>query len=411
MLKTKILILTLLTHVTFQTLQFMTIAQTKKYGAPQINYEIAPFGKFPYGRELYGALYYEKSAGCSSFNLPKSESEFPRMVLLEAGDCNIKIKAMNAERANVELLIIIRATAQSHFDISKKTDELVNMMVDIPTITIDNNSGTRLKSMLRTEDDVFLKFAMPIPQSKNVYVDIYVHQKDEKIFSFLKNIKHQIIQFDNVVKIQFHFFKPENQDLKLTQDRASLEIMMNCLDYDAIFDSMGIYKSLCLDKQIYTSSCFEDVINTLDSKTSQDFDICKNNNLPYVNTTIKSMKVDNRNTSSFIMINGKTYHGSMKPENVFEAICGAFETSPQSCLFLNNKYSVFMHYSEYQRRGKAYRYFVYLMNFIVLVGLLALAGVAIYVLYNKIYSKFLEENVATIVKESMSNYHSIKNNE
>lgn len=407
----KHLITLLLTHATFQTLQFMTKPQTKKYGSAQIPYKTAPFGKFPYGRELYGSLYHTKSSGCSSLSLPKNKSEFPRILLLEAGDCNIKIKAMNAERVNAELLIVIRANDQSHFDISKKTDELVDMVVDIPTITVGSEVGAKLRDVVRSEGDVFLKFDMPIPQGESVYVDVFIHQKDDKIFSFLRNIKHQIIQFDNLVVIKFHFFKPENNDQELTKNRATLEIMLNCLDYDAIFDSMGIYKSLCLDKQIYTTSCFNDVINTLDSKTSQDFQICKSNKLPYIATTIKNMKIDNRNTASFIMINEKTYNGSIKPENVFEAICGAFVKSPKSCLFLNNKYSVFMHYSEYKRRGKSFRYFVYLINFIFLAGLLVLAGAAIFILYNKIYSKFLEENVAVIVKESMSNYHSIKNNE
>lgn len=58
------------------------------------------------------------------------------------------------------------------------------------------------------------------------------------------------------------------------------------------------------------------------------------------------------NTGTHIMINGMTYHGTIKPEFVFEAICGAFTESPKSCLFLNNNYSVFLNYDDYKRSSK-----------------------------------------------------------
>ena len=122
------------------------------------------------------------------------------------------------------------------------------------------------------------------------------------------------------------------------------------------------------------------------------------------------MKLESTHSNSFLTINQKTYFGSIKPENVFEAICGAYLSSPDSCLFLNNKYSVFIHYQEYKRKVKKYKFWVYFFNIFALIMLLTLSGIAIYLLYNKIYSRFLAQNVATIVRESMSNYHSLKDN-
>ena len=43
----------------------------------------------------------------------------------------------------------------------------------------------------------------------------------------------------------------------------------------------------------------------------------------------KEMKNYSFEVNSHIMINGLTYHGSLKPKNVFEAVCGSFLESPK----------------------------------------------------------------------------------
>ena len=117
-----------------------------------------------------------------------------------------------------------------------------------------------------------------------------------------------------------------------------------------------------------------------------------------------------KNTGTHLMINGMTYHGTVKPEFVFEAICGAFTVSPKNCLFLNNNYSVFMNYNDYKNNSQKYKFFIKLINLVVLVVLIVLAGMAIFLVYEKMYDRYLNENIQTIVRESMSNYESIKNN-
>ena len=69
-----------------------------------------------------------------------------------------------------------------------------------------------------------------------------------------------------------------------------------------------------------------------------------------------------------------------------------------------------MKYTQYKRDSGKYKFFIYLINGIVLIVLLLLAGVAIFFVYDKIYSRFLGEKMSKIVKDSMSNYESIKNN-
>ena len=115
--------------------------------------------------------------------------------------------------------------------------------------------------------------------------------------------------------------------------------------------------------------------------------------------------------NTHLLINKTTYTGTIKPENVFEAICGAFIESPKSCLFLNNSYSIFMKFSTYKRHSMGYKVMIYWINFLILILLLSLAGLSFYMIYDKIYTRFLGENLKRIVSDSMSNYESIKNNE
>lgn len=88
-----------------------------------------------------------------------------------------------------------------------------------------------------------------------------------------------------------------------------------------------------------------------------------------------------------------TYNGSLKPEFVFEAICGAFRTSPKSCLFLNNNYSVFLNYSDYKKSSNKYKFFIKCINWVVLIVLICLAGIAIFLVYEKMYDRYLGENI------------------
>lgn len=109
-----------------------------------------------------------------------------------------------------------------------------------------------------------------------------------------------------------------------------------------------------------------------------------------------SHQIKNQNTSmttSHIMINNSTYHGSLRPENVFEAICGAFLSSPDSCLFLNNKYSVLLKYNQYKEQRHQKKMMIYLINVVIIILLLCIAAITLHFIYKKIYERILAEKV------------------
>lgn len=139
-------------------LLFLKKDDQNSYGRGDIKYELAPFGKFPYGRELYGTLHYENVDGCSPFTLNSFYDEFPPMLLLNEGGCNIKQKAINAEAAGADMVIVIRENQTSHDDLAKKTKDLIATNVDIPTITVDKRTGEKLSKLIRQRGELVMKF-------------------------------------------------------------------------------------------------------------------------------------------------------------------------------------------------------------------------------------------------------------
>ena len=332
------------------------------------------------------------------------------MLLVETGTCDIRLKALNAEHAGAKLLVVIRNKDQEHDELVDESFDTLAMMVEIPTLTIDKNEGEKLKNLIKTTGDVNLKFQMPIPQSDIVDIKLFIKDNELNFYQFIKNLKNYIAQFEDNLKFSVHFYKnSENGSDNL--NKAKLEAMANCMDIDNIFDFIALYGESCAAKEKYTPECLREQAASLDRRAYLNFERCFNNiSQKDIQETQKNMKTLKRNSKSHLLINDKLYHGSIKPENVFEAICGAFIKSPDNCLFLNNKYTSVLKYSEFKKQSKSNRTFVIIVNIIVLLFLLAMAGMAMVLIFGKIYQRILNERVASMVKDSISNYRTLKDN-
>lgn len=331
------------------------------------------------------------------------------MLLVETGTCNIRLKALNAEHAGAKLLVVVRSQDEAHEDLVDDSFDMLAMMVEIPTLTISKVEGERLKSLIRTTGDVNMKFQMPIPQSDVVDVQLYVKDNDIAFYQFIKNLKSYILQFEKSLNINVNFFK--SADGKDADEKAKLQLMANCMDIDNVFDFLALYGDSCASKEKYTAECLREQAASLDRRAYLNFEKCANEiTNSKIESTRKSMKEAKRNSKSYLVINKKLYHGSIKPENVFEAICGAFLKSPDNCLFLNNKYTSVLKYNEFKKQSKSNKTFIIMVNVIVLVFLLVMAGLAMVLIFGKIYQRILNERVAGMVKDSISNYRTLKDN-
>lgn len=79
------------------------------YGMAEIPFTYYPISTFPYGRILYGYLHHETQDGCSSFEIqtPLNPKDISFFLIMESGNCEISLKAYNAQRADAELIMII----------------------------------------------------------------------------------------------------------------------------------------------------------------------------------------------------------------------------------------------------------------------------------------------------------------
>lgn len=283
----------------------------------------------------------------------------------------------------------------------------MNLNVDIPTITVSKEEGDKLVKLVRSRGQVFMKFQMPIPSSDEVKLDIYFKQDSTNMWSFIHSIKNYIFQFEDKV-ISALYFLPQTSGTN--KDRATVQTMFNCIDRDEIYDLAELYKTDCVGKLNFSKGCLENLISFLNPRAKEYYQKCfsrQERNIP----SIEKKMAEAGQSGTHIMINGMTYHGTIKPEFVFEAICGAFNVSPKSCLFLNNNYSVFLNYSEYKQNSNKFKFFMKWINLTVLVILIIVAGLAIFFVYEKMYNRYLGENIQKIVRDSITNYESIKNNE
>lgn len=363
----------------------------------------------PYGREIYGSLTIDKSDGCSPFkiNSAQADNELSHFVMIEAGNCNLKLKALNAESAGANFLIVSATSAISQKNLIDNSYDLATMNVDIPTIVVTPDVAAKLVAMTKKSGEVLLRFQMPIPQSNQVILNVNIVKNDNRIYGFLRSFRTYALHFEHHIDVNFSFFK----DAEHPDEMAKIQIMANCMDFENVFDMLGSFNEFCVQKNNITPECMRSIAQSYDAKDFMKFEQCYKRKVGDIETVKSAMKTATPGTHSYLSINNMLYHGSVKPENVFEAICGAFTKSPEYCLFLNNKYTANLQYHSIREKSKRHKFWVLFANVVFSVIVLSLAGAAMVFIFRKIYQRVLNERIADMVRESVINYRSLKNNE
>ncbi len=319
----------------------------------------------------------------------------------------MKLKALNAENAGAHLLIVSATGAISQKNLLDASYDLASMNVDIPTVVVTPDVAAKLTTMSKKSGEILLKFQMPIPQSNQVVLDVNIVLSDSRIYGFLRSFKTYALHFEHHLDVSFSFFKEtSNQD-----DLAKLQIMANCMDFENVFDMLGSFKEFCVQKNTITPDCMRSIAQSFDAKDFMKFEQCYKRKVGDIENVKNKMKPATSSTHSYLAVNNMLYQGSLKPENVFEAVCGAFTKSPDYCLFLNNKYTANVQYHGIREKSKHHKFWVLFANIVFSVLILSLAGVALVVIFRKIYQRVLNERIADMVRESVINYRSLKNNE
>lgn len=351
---------------------------------------------------MMGALVDAGSNGCSSLSLRDKQTElgFPPFLLVDSEDCNSRIKAINAQHAGAKMVIIAddSPTATQH-DFSSSGG-----IVNIPVVFISKELGQKLVDTIHKSGSILVMFEMPIPKSDQVLVEYHIDDKDTKLFQLVGAMKGYFQQFGTKVHEKIHLFRAAEED----SDKAITQEGFSCISRDYFHDFVSLFAENCAKEYQINSGCLKKLGNHFDSSVSSSFKSCikgiKEKNV------MEGMKVRSTISKSYISINDQIYHGSFKAENIFEAICGAFVHSPNNCLYLNNKFVANLNFLEYQKNAKTNYWRVWLLTGFGVLILLAVVGVGMNAVFRKIYAQVLSERVPEIVRESVTNYQTLKNN-
>ena len=388
-------------------LAFIKDSQSRGFGSSSISYVLPPFGKFPYGRELFGKLSYDFKTGCSPFALTSSNhsSDIPRMLLLDSADCNIKLQALNAENARAKLLIISKAENEDESEMFERVLKSNHIKVSIPTLVVSHDIGEKLKELIDETGELYLKFTLPLPKHDHVDLDVFAGKKDKAIWKFLVGFKNYALQFRDRLSIKVNIFSSEDKDVD-----ATLQIALECLDNVQLFEVLPSFISTCVDSENVSKACLDSQVNAFDKTFVRQYSTCFKINKSRIDSVKKEQSQESAEKSSFLKINGFVYHGSIRPMNVFEAVCGGFMESPGNCLYLNNKYVLNKDFHSIVNQKRKHKTLVILASLFVTILLLFVVGFLLCLIYNKIYQKTLNEKVGEMVRDSVVQYQSMRDN-
>lgn len=353
----------------------------------------------------------ESSDGCSSFHLNKDlrESEFSIFMVLKAGGCNLKLKAINAERAGAHLLIVTTDSETVSTQLLSDVNAMSHVTSDIPTLLIANAEIELLTKNYLKSKQILLKFQMPIPRSDYVTVDFYIVPSDSKMYQFLQSFEEYAVKFENKLKVNFNFLKSNNEN---DANVDKITRIVNCLSYMVLFDVLGTFNEFCVTKGMVTPECLQEQIDAVENKYIAQARRCVQKNEPIKfleETTLHNNAVGNK--KSYVYINGKSFHGTFRADNLFEAICGGFTHAPEYCVFVNNRYTPNTHYHDIKYKVKKDRWITIIVNICLALFLFFLAGISLRLIYDKIYQQILDVKTSEIVRQSVIDYQTIRNNE
>jgi len=373
-----------------------------RVGLTDIDYGLAPFGKLEYGREFYGLLVYEKSDGCSPFRITtaSSETEFPYAVLIKSGNCNINLKVSNAENAGAKLVIIESESQMSLDDFAANANDSLSMKINIPALTVSQSVGESLQKLMLKTGDVILKFTYPIPKSNTVEVNVALNLADDKFISFFKELDTYLEEFEDKITLRFELFREKAGDM----EKAEIEAMLNCLNVSEATMALSEFRNACIAQKTVTFECFKKQLESLEKPRLQQLETCYQKEAPRMAEIESQMKILTPASRSFILLNRMIFRGTLKAQNVFEAICSAFVTSPDVCLYLDNKFTLNQDFRSIRDKSSQNKFWIIILNIVVLVVLLCVAALAMILIFGKIYQRILNENVSEMVRNSINNY-------
>ena len=321
-------------------------------------------------------------------------SEAASFVFVEGKGCEFDslVKALDQGGAAVGLVC------------TEELEKTVSDDISIPILTVSPVICSKLRELARTSGDLLAKFSLPAPRTDEVVLRAWVSLQDRRFFAFLGNFETLARQFRDGLRLQVNFLRPSTPLPNL--DPQGYQKIFACLPGPEKFSVLRVFGERCLDSPNRTQ-CLLDAVRGLDRSLFDLFEQCYSYAAPeeeFVTPQFDS-------GTSKLLINEVEFRREPKPEVLFSAICSAFASSPDNCLFLQNRFVANPNYSSFADQARSNKVTAWVLSGAVVLLMLFVVAVVMGLVCTKIYDNILAERVPAILRETVTDYEKIRMNE
>ena len=409
-----------------------------------LNYSLAHFGVVPYGTSILGYLHYDlkNEDGCKKSKLePYNEDDLMPILVVKRGGCEFVEKARRAQLAGAAMLLIVD-------DKKENISLLVPVALHdgtrskIPTLIVEKEGGDSIIEVLSDGDpnvsqSVVVQFKMDIEKSDVAEINFVLGITDKLGYEFLTSFKDMISAIDeDMIKINYSFFYDKCEDCKpetlkdhclntlgteclftFDKGREGVETVLlhTCaLTIDSFkksyMDFSERYKEECLSGKISEDKLFNcslTLIEVFAPGTSSEIRECVKYNRPNASILLPNtlfLKNSKIKEYPLAIINNMSIEGSMSAENIFQSLCFSYKTPPESCMFLNGKYTYSPKLLDMIKSNKSEKGSFVVLNLFVIILIFAIAGFLFYYIFKRTYRRLIQVRVDDMIKDSITKY-------
>ena len=335
----------------------------------------ANFGIIPYGHSILGRVFYDpdQPEGCNELQLTTEEGD-PDMepspiYLVKRGNCTFVQKVRNVEHAGGALAIVVDDRYEDIENVIMSDDGTGNG-INIPSVLIGRLDGNKLINFVKNESNdyavLFAKFELE-NHKNTVEYELWYTSSNDRALDFISVFEEYHEKFDEklvTIKPRFVIWTcPGSCDANMKAESCFSNGKYCAFEHSNLrLKGRDILLEDLREKCIYENDanqwwaymrrvhqlCYNNIGEDCSKKAHQHLGMDYGKTEQCVkdsfsgsdwsmadNSVLKQEQKDWRTYGAYyfpqIVINGRTYRGMIEPENVFDAICSAFNEAPGVC--------------------------------------------------------------------------------
>lgn len=256
----------------------------------QIDHVISLYGDIDFKKsELYTFIALDESNydGCEDFNIAQQvakEKDFKVAVLVQRGRCSNHLKATNAAKSGVDLIVSYLSFAKDELVNHRSKDNSKFDNTHVTVATVEMSTGEAIMDAMEREDKVIIRIELDIPYKMEVpLVNLWMNPLSRQSYNFLLNFKNYEKQFGNSINffpiMRFKDANKANADSRVRPFNKNY-MRSHCYDY-GFYCSGGSYENreireptTVLDEGIRQTCIFEKDRNEFYRYAGQYASIC-----------------------------------------------------------------------------------------------------------------------------------------